>query len=74
VGIARILGFMLVIAGTVFLVSAYRATESLTERASELVTGRYTERTQRDLAIGAAGVVGGALLMAFGGGGGRKRR
>jgi ascorbate-specific PTS system EIIC-type component UlaA len=72
VGIVRILGFMLVVAGTVFLVSAYRATGSLSERALETVTGRYTERTQRDLAIGGAGVVGGILLIAFGGG--RRRR
>ena len=72
-GIARILGFMLVVAGTVFLVTAYRATGSMTERALETFTGRYTERTQRDLAIGAAGVVGGVLLIAFGGGGRRRR-
>ncbi|WP_257451512.1 DUF3185 family protein [Archangium lipolyticum] len=70
-GIVRILGFMLVVAGTVFLVSAYRATGSLSERAMETLTGRYTERTQRDLAIGGAGVVGGILLIAFGG---RRRR
>jgi len=73
VGIARILGFMLVVAGTVFLVTAYRATGSMSERALETFTGRYTERTQRDLAIGAAGVVGGVLLIAFGGGGRRRR-
>ncbi|HEX8434889.1 DUF3185 family protein [Archangium sp.] len=72
-GIARILGFMLVVAGTVFLVSAYRATGSFTERATETFTGRYSERTQRDLAIGGAGVVGGILLIAFGGGGKRRR-
>jgi hypothetical protein len=72
VGIVRILGFMLVVAGTVFLVSAYRATGSVSERAMETFTGRYTERTQRDLAIGGAGVVGGILLIAFGGG--RRRR
>ena len=72
-GIARILGFMLVVAGTVFLVTAYRATGSMSERALETFTGRYTERTQRDLAIGAAGVVGGVLLIAFGGGGRRRR-
>ena len=70
-GIVRILGFMLVVAGTVFLVSAYRATGSVSERAMETLTGRYTERTQRDLAIGGAGVVGGILLIAFGG---RRRR
>ena len=72
-GIARILGFMLVVAGTVFLVTAYRATGSMSERAMETFTGRYTERTQRDLAIGGAGVVGGILLIAFGGGGKRRR-
>ncbi len=67
-GIGRIVGFMLVVAGTFFLVSAYRATGSLQERAMETFTGRYSERTQRDLAIGGAGVVGGLLLIAFGGG------
>ena len=72
-GIARIVGFMLVVAGTVFLVTAYRATGSMSERALETVTGRYSERTQRDLAIGGAGVVGGLLLIAFGGGGKRRR-
>ena len=72
-GIARILGFMLVVAGTVFLVTAYRATGSMSERALETFTGRYTERTQRDLALGGAGVVGGILLIAFGGGGKRRR-
>ncbi|HEX8819892.1 MAG TPA: DUF3185 family protein [Archangium sp.] len=72
-GIARIVGFMLVVAGTVFLVTAYRATGSMSERAMETFTGRYTERTQRDLALGGAGVVGGILLIAFGGGGKRRR-
>jgi ascorbate-specific PTS system EIIC-type component UlaA len=71
VGIGRILGFMLVVAGTVFLVSAWRATDSVKERAVEAFTGRYTERTQRDLALGAGGVVGGVLLIALGG---RRRR
>ncbi|PTL83534.1 hypothetical protein DAT35_15400 [Vitiosangium sp. GDMCC 1.1324] len=69
---ARILGFVLVVAGTMLLVSAYRATGSLSERAMETLTGRYTERTQRDLILGGAGVVGGVLLIAFGGG--RRRR
>jgi len=73
VGIARIIGFMLIVAGAFFLASAYRATGSLPERAMETFTGRYSERTQRDLALGAAGVVGGVLLIAFGGGGRRRR-
>jgi hypothetical protein len=72
VGIVRILGFMLVVASTVFLVSAWRATDSFLEQATQKVTGRYSDRTQRDLAIGGAGVVGGVLLIAVGGG--RRRR
>lgn len=71
-GIARILGFMIVVVSTMYLVFAYRATSSLGERALETFTGRYSERTQRDLAIGVAGVVGGVLLIAFGGGGKRR--
>jgi ascorbate-specific PTS system EIIC-type component UlaA len=72
VGIARILGFVLVVAGSMLLVSAYRATGSFSERALEKVTGRYSDRTQRDLILGGAGVAGGVLLIAFGGG--RRRR
>ncbi|ATB29390.1 DUF3185 family protein [Melittangium boletus] len=71
-GIVRILGLMLIVAGTVFLATAYRATDSFVERATQKVTGRYSDRTQRDLAIGGAGVVGGVLLLALGGG--RRRR
>jgi hypothetical protein len=67
VGIVRIVGFMLVVAGTVFLVQTYRATDSLAERAMQKLTGRYTERTQRDFAIGGAVVAGGLLLIAVGG-------
>lgn len=70
-GIARIVGFVLVIAGTMLLVSAYRATDSLAERAVEKLTGRYTERTQRDLLIGGGCVAGGLVLIALGG---RRRR
>lgn len=72
-GIARILGFVLIVVGTIFLVSAYRATGSFSERALEKVTGRYSERTQRDLVIGGACAAGGLLLVAFGGGGRRRR-
>ena len=72
-GIVRILGFMLVVASTVFLVGALRATDSLLERAADKITGHYTERTQRELALGGAGVVGGVLLIALGGGGKRRR-
>lgn len=68
----RIIGFILVVAGTVLLVSAYQASQSLLEQGSRAVTGRYTERTTRELYLGAGGVAGGVLLIALGGG--RKRR
>lgn len=66
-GIVRILGFLLVVAGTVFLASAWRATDSMMERAAQKLTGRYTDNTQRDLLLGGAGVAGGVLLIALGG-------
>jgi hypothetical protein len=72
VGIVRILGILLVVAGTAFLASAWRSTDSLVEQAAQKLTGRYTERTQRDLMVGGAGVAGGVVLIAVGGG--RRRR
>ena len=74
VGIVRILGFMLVVGGTVFLVNAYNATKSPLDQASKFITGRATDRTERDMAIGGGIVAGGVLLIAFGGGGGKRRR
>jgi hypothetical protein len=74
VGAGRILGVMLAIAGAVVLWSGMKAKDSLAERASDALTGRYSQRTTLYLAGGGAAVAGGVLLMLFGGGGGRKRR
>jgi hypothetical protein len=74
VGVGRLVGVMLAVAGAVVLWTGLKAKDSLTERATEALTGRYTERTTLYLAGGGAAVVGGALLMLFGGGGGRRRR
>lgn len=68
----RVIGFLLAVAGTVLLVNGYQATQSLLEQGSRAVTGHYTERTTRELYMGAGGVAGGLLLIALGGG--RKRR
>jgi uncharacterized membrane protein len=68
----RIIGFILVVVGTVLLVNVYQATQSLLEQGSRAVTGRYTERTTREMYIGGGVVAGGLLLIAVGGG--RKRR
>jgi hypothetical protein len=71
---ARVLGVMLAVAGAIVLWMGLKAKDSLAERASEALTGRYTERTTLYLAGGGAAVAGGVLLMLFGGGGGGRRR
>jgi hypothetical protein len=64
---------MLAVAGAVLLWSGLKAKDSLAERATEALTGRYTERTTLYLAGGGAALAGGVLLMLLGGGGGRRR-
>jgi hypothetical protein len=71
---ARLLGIMLAVAGAIVLWMGLKAKDSLAERASEALTGRYTERTTLYLAGGGAAVAGGVLLLLFGGGGGSRRR
>ncbi|MBN1208735.1 MAG: DUF3185 family protein [Myxococcaceae bacterium] len=72
-GIGRILGVMLAVAGAVVLWSGMKARDSLTERATAALTGRNTDRTTWEIAGGGAAVAGGVLLMLFGGGGRRRR-
>ena len=71
-GFIRLLGVMLAVAGGVMLWNGLRARESLSERASELLTGRNTERTTLYIAGGGAALAGGVALVLFGGG--RRRR
>ncbi|ATB48492.1 DUF3185 family protein [Corallococcus macrosporus] len=68
----RLLGVMLAIAGAVLLWSGLKARDSLAERATELFTGRNTDRTTLYLAGGGAALAGGLLMMLAGGG--RRRR
>jgi hypothetical protein len=74
VGVGRLLGVMLAVAGAVLLWTGLTAKDSLTEKANKALTGRYTERTTLYLAGGGAALAGGVLLVLFGGGGGRRRR
>ncbi|WP_208719164.1 DUF3185 family protein [Corallococcus sicarius] len=71
-GVLRIVGLMLAVAGGVLLYTGLQAKDSLTERATELVTGRNTEQTTLYVAGGGAALVGGVLLALFGGGKGRR--
>jgi hypothetical protein len=72
VGVVRLVGVMLAVAGGVLLWTGLRARDSLAERASEIVTGRYSERTTMYITGGGAALVGGVALALFGGG--RRRR
>ncbi|WP_186002049.1 MULTISPECIES: DUF3185 family protein [Corallococcus] len=71
-GAVRIVGLMLAVAGGVLLFTGLKARDSLTERATELITGRNTEQTTYYVAGGGAALVGGVLLALFGGGRGRR--
>ncbi|GMU06044.1 MULTISPECIES: DUF3185 family protein [Corallococcus] len=71
-GAVRIVGLMLAVAGGVLLFTGLKARDSLTERATELITGRNTEQTTLYVAGGGAALVGGILLALFGGGRGRR--
>ncbi|WP_205525925.1 DUF3185 family protein [Pyxidicoccus trucidator] len=71
-GLVRLVGVMLAVAGGVLLWTGLRARDSLAERATEVFTGRNTEQTTLYLAGGGAALAGGILLVLFGGG--RRRR
>jgi len=62
----RILGVALIVAGVIMLFMGWNATESLTEQASEAISGRYTDETRRYLIGGAVAGVVGLLLVIFG--------
>lgn len=72
-GIIRLVGVMLAVAGGVLLWTGLNARESLTERATQALTGKYSENTTLYMAGGGAALAGGILLALFGGGS-RKRR
>lgn len=71
-GAGRVLGVMLAVAGAVLLWTGMKARDSVAEKATELFTGRNTERTTLYLAGGGAALAAGVLLMLFGGGGRRR--
>ncbi|WP_171817804.1 DUF3185 family protein [Pyxidicoccus fallax] len=71
-GLIRLVGVMLAVAGGILLWTGLRARESLSERAMQAITGRNTEENTLYVAGGGAALAGGVLLALFGGG--RKRR
>ncbi|MBJ6762496.1 DUF3185 family protein [Corallococcus sp. M34] len=67
-GAARVVGLMLVVVGGVLLWTGMKARDSLSERATELLTGRNSDTTTGYLAGGGAALVGGLALLVLGGG------
>ena len=66
-GLNRILGAAILVAGVVALGFAFNAADAPVERLSETFTGKYTDNTMTYFILGAIAVVGGGLLIAFGG-------
>ena len=64
----RIIGLVLLVVGVTLLIFGYQASQSVTERVVEGVTGHYTNQTMWYLIGGGAAVVGGLGLAVWGGG------
>lgn len=56
------IGGVLFVVGAILLVFGFNASEAPLDQLSNTLTGRYTDRTMWYLILGAAGVVGGALV------------
>jgi hypothetical protein len=57
----RVLGIVVAIAGAVLLYFGLNGSHSLVDRASESLTGRYTQETMTYIVIGIVALVGGGL-------------
>jgi drug/metabolite transporter (DMT)-like permease len=65
-GLNRILGAAILIAGVIALGFAFNASDAPMEQVSETLTGKYSDNTMMYFILGAIAVVGGGLLIAFG--------
>jgi len=64
--IGRLFGAVLLVIGVVLLVFAYHASKAPVDQISNALTGRFSDQTMWYVILGAIGVVGGGLLVAFG--------
>ena len=62
----RILGAVILVVGVILLYFGFNASEAVTEKVVEGVTGKYTNETMGYIIGGAALIVGGGLLAFFG--------
>lgn len=64
---SRIIGLALLVLGIVLLIVGIASSDSVTNQASEALTGRFTDKTVWLFAAGAVGAVVGLALTLFGG-------
>ena len=64
----RIIGLVLLVVGVTLLIFGYQASQSVTERVVDGLTGHFTNQTMWYLIGGGAAVVGGLGLTVWGGG------
>ena len=62
----QMLGVVVLAVGVILLGFGYHASNAPLDRLSNTLTGRFTNQTMWYFVLGAAAVVGGALLAVFG--------
>lgn len=65
-GIAKLLGLVLLVGGAIALYFGFNATESLGEQVVEGMTGRFTDDTMTYLIGGGVAAAAGLALLVFG--------
>lgn len=65
-GSVRVIGIVIAIVGAVLLFFGLNSSHSVLDRASETLTGRYTQETMVYLIVGIVALVGGALTALVG--------
>jgi len=68
----RVLGYLFLAVGVVLLTFGLHATDKITERVNESLTGRYTDTTMWYIVGGVAASVAGGAMALFGGGRGAR--
>ena len=65
-GVAKLLGLVLLVGGLIALYFGFNATESLGEQMVEGVTGKFTDNTMLYLVGGGVSAAAGLALLVFG--------
>ena len=62
----QMVGVVVLVVGAILLGFGYHASNAPVDQLSSTLTGRFTDRTMWYFVLGAAALVGGALLALFG--------